>query len=528
MLGGLLTAVTTLAAPGEEQPSHTAVVSSVSLLQTEPPDSHPPFNDDACLLCHTDTDETITFPSGEEMSVQVDTAVLAASAHGTMAESPLACQACHQPTNDYQFPHPPVEAENLREFQIQRSTTCERCHVQTHLTSHPGPESENPVVCTDCHNSHDVQPAEAWHTNANVENCTACHEANSVEVSSEFAASVVEAGLFAAQQPDNSYCLACHSQPGLTFTFENGDEISLTIDDQALHDSVHGADNAWDELQCTDCHQSYQYPHEPVSEVSARQYTLNQNNLCQRCHEDQFSQALDSVHSDALLEGKLEAPLCTDCHGAHDTPPPAEPRNRIPETCRQCHSTIYDEYADSVHGAALVDEDNPDVPSCIDCHGVHDVVNPSHELARARSPLLCAECHTDEELMAKYEISTAVFDTYLADFHGTTALLFEGSDEAFNKAVCMDCHGVHNIKSPDDPHAGINQNLLATCQQCHPDATENFPASWANHYEPSLENNTLVYLVETFYSIVIPVTVGFFVLLVGVDVYGRARRRRRK
>ena len=49
--------------------------------------------------------------------------------------------------------------------------------------------------------------------------------------------------------------------------------------------------------------------------------------------------------------------------------------------------------------------------------------------------------------MNKYEISTEVFDTYVADFHGTTVILFEHQDPNVetNKAVCYDCHGVHNI-----------------------------------------------------------------------------------
>ncbi len=535
LMGGVLTAVPTLAARGQNKERETAVSLSPAYGDTAPTDNHPPFSSDACLLCHADTDETITFPSGEELSVQVDVAVLAASAHGNMAESPLACQECHQPPNDYQYPHVPFTAESVRDYEIMRSSACERCHVQPHLTSHPGPETGaesdgNPVVCTDCHGDHDVQPAASWHEGANVENCTACHEAQGVDVSTEGATAVIQAGLFAAQQIDNAYCLSCHSQPDQTMTFANGDVVSITIDEVGLHDSVHGASNEWDELRCTDCHQDYTFPHEPVTDVSARQYSLNQNNLCQRCHEDQFAKALSSVHSAALMEGNLEAALCTDCHSAHDMPVPNEPRSRINETCRQCHSTIFDEYAHSVHGEALIEEANPDVPSCVNCHGVHDIQDPTTPEFRINSPNLCADCHADEELMAQYEISTDVFETYVADFHGTTALLFahEGQEGAqLNAAVCYDCHGIHNIKAPDDPEAGIKANLLETCQQCHPDATENFPDSWTSHYKPSLQNNTLVYLVELFYSVVIPVTVAFFGFLVVVDVYGRVRRRRK-
>ncbi len=53
------------------------------------------------------------------------------------------------------------------------------------------------------------------------------------------------------------------------------------------------------------------------------------------------------------------------------------PRERVSETCAQCHSTINDQYAHSVHGAALLGEDNPDVPVCTDCHGVHHIEDPT-------------------------------------------------------------------------------------------------------------------------------------------------------
>jgi len=133
-------------------------------------------------------------------------------------------------------------------------------------------------------------------------------------------------------------------------------------------------------------------------------------------------------------------------------------------------------------------------------------------------------------LMAEYDISTDVFETYVADFHGKTVVLFEGDDPLAetNKAVCYDCHGVHNILAPDDPHAGIKDNLLVTCQQCHPDATENFSDSWTSHFQPSLEHNPLVYLVNLFYKIVIPLTMGFFIFMILTDIYRRVRQSRGK
>jgi hypothetical protein len=175
-----------------------------------------------------------------------------------------------------------------------------------------------------------------------------------------------------------------------------------------------------------------------------------------------------------------------------------------------------------VHGAALTEESNKDVPTCIDCHGVHNIGNPTTAQFRLKSPELCASCHTNPTLMEKYGISTNVVNTYVADFHGTTVTLFEkqSPDSQTNKPVCYDCHGVHDISRVNDPKTGIEmqQNLLVRCKVCHPDATSNFPSAWMSHYIPSPDHYSLVYYVNLFYKFFIPLVLGFMVALVGLDV----------
>ncbi len=480
--------------------------------------------DQACQLCHSDTDAVVTLPSGDEVPVQVDLALLAQSVHGDAADIPLACADCHQTINDYQFPHTPLTATDLRDFQLGKSADCQRCHVQPHLTSHPEAEADNYVACVDCHGGHDVQPAASWHEAGGTATCTECHNSAGVElVATEGLTAVIDNGLF-TNAVDSDYCLACHSQPGLEVTFANGDTKSTTIDEEAFHNSVHGLDSERP-LNCTNCHENYEYPHEPVTAESARAYSLEMYPLCANCHEGKYEQALDSMHEVALEEGNEEAAVCTDCHSAHDTPVPDIPRERISHTCEKCHSTIFNDYATSVHGDALLNDSNPDVPTCIECHGVHNIGDPTTNLFRLRSPQLCADCHADEALMTEYEISTQVFDTYVADFHGSTVEIFEHQDPTVetNKAVCYDCHGVHDIQPTDDPDAGIKANLLTTCQECHPDATDNFPDAWTSHFEPSPEHNPLVYYVNLFYKIVIPLTVGFFAFMILTDIYRHIR-----
>jgi predicted CXXCH cytochrome family protein len=323
-----------------------------------------------------------------------------------------------------------------------------------------------------------------------------------------------------AQEPieENEPCLACHSNPDIVIEFPDGSTATGHIGVTSFSRSVHGQE----EMTCSGCHPDHEeYPHPTITAASSREFTLQLNEICADCHPHQEEKNLDSVHAAALSEGNLDAAVCVDCHGAHDTLSLHEARVAIAATCRNCHASVYDEYVTSAHGKALTEEQNTDVPTCVDCHGVHNVESPHTTEFRLQSPNLCASCHADEELMAKYDISTDVFETYVADFHGSTVTLFEqrSPDAETNKAVCYDCHGVHAILSMDNPE-GIHQskeNLLVTCQKCHPDATINFPDSWTSHFRPTFEHQPLVATVNLFYLIVIPATIGVMGLFVLTD-----------
>ena len=335
-------------------------------------------------------------------------------------------------------------------------------------------------------------------------------------------------------QPASSYqgvanetCLSCHATPGMETTLPSGEILYLTVDPEVFNNSTHGKNG----YACVQCHTDIsEYPHRPLEAQTRRDVSLLYYQNCARCHQDKYDATLDSVHQQALENGNEEAALCVDCHGYHNVSDPNEPRSKSPQTCERCHSLIYAEYAESVHGSALLGEGNPDVPTCIDCHGVHNVSGPSNSDFHLFSPQICAECHADEELMGKYGISTNVFNSYVSDFHGTTVIFeqqFKG--QKTNKPVCIDCHGVHNMKKVDEKESQvIRDNLLTTCQRCHPGATSNFADAWLGHYEPSLERFPAVYLVDLFYKIFIPAVLGFMVLFVAGDATRRLINSRRE
>lgn len=503
--------------------------------------SQPP--DSACKLCHVDTTGQHTFASGETLTATVDLAVLGSSVHGSEAAQSVYCTDCHKDRRRYLYPHQTDPAMTLGDFQADIATNCEQCHEPAsvhnpgHLQSMDNPDVPN---CVNCHGGHNVAPAEAMSADP-IGTCKNCHQSfddpklQSVHeeiVSNLQPGQTCETCHASKPQTADAKCKTCHSLLTRELTLPSGDTVSLQVHPSDIISSVHGTreldGQQYQALECTDCHQNQAfsgYPHTELDAESRRELTINMEAICAQCHEEVAQRQKDGVHEKAIAEGNLDAATCFDCHGNHAIQDPDMPRERVSQTCSKCHSEINDQYAHSVHGEALLGEDNPDVPVCTDCHGVHNIADPTTSQFRLSSPEMCGKCHADTEKMAKYGISTDVFNTYVADFHGTTVELFEkqSPDQETNKAVCYDCHGIHNIKATDNEGSQvIKENLLVTCQKCHPDASANFPNAWTSHFKPSLQHNTLVYLVDLFYTILIPVTVAGFVLFIGTDIFRRA------
>lgn len=130
--------------------------------------------------------------------------------------------------------------------------------------------------------------------------------------------------------------------------------------------------------------------------------------------------------------------------------------------------------------------------------------------------------------MSKYDISTDVAATYSSDFHGVTATL-ANSDLIEPRQIvltCVDCHGVHDIRSPDlMPIGEMQRRAQKVCSNCHEGAPGDFSDAWLSHYRPSLNHAPLVYLVDLFYKIFIPFVVVGLTLQVAMHLYRFAVRR---
>jgi predicted CXXCH cytochrome family protein len=423
--------------------------------------------DQACLGCHS-MEQHKTLGNGEKLSLKINPVEIEHSVHGI-----IGCSACHGFTaND----HPKRTFKSRKEYSALAARRCTTCHAPRDNIIHAKIVGKDPSKTT----------------------CIDCHGAHSIRRVSELS-------------KGNQYCLTCHKWE-ISKRYLDGSKETVQVQESHLKESVHK------NLSCVDCHVRVYSELHPVREFkNRRDLSLVLAENCKRCHFDKYTRTLDGMHFKAASEGNTKAPICTDCHGTHAIASAQKDKLANSKKCEQCHSDIYAIYAKSVHGTALIKEHIEDVPICSDCHKAHDNAGPHTTNFRITVPQICAGCHGQKEIMDKYGLSTKVVDTYLQDFHGVTMKFYKQYGQAEKKiAVCIDCHGVHDIMKMKSQNAAlIKQNLTKRCQKCHAGATTNFPDSWISHYEPNFQKATLVFLIDWGYRIFIPfMIIGLLVQIV--------------
>lgn len=439
-----------------------------------------------CLGCHGNEDFSMQLKNGEKMSLFVNKEQLKQSVHRF-----LECSGCHSGFSAQS--HPSRILNNKREYAVKGSSLCGTCHTKFRTQLHTKmveTARKRGKECVDCHGAHSVNPVS--------------------KVASR----------------DSEYCLGCHTND-LHMVFKDGSEHSVRINPDMLKMSIHN------KLYCSDCHFGFSMEEHPVRKFkSARDFTLASSESCRRCHFDKYTKTLESIHYAMLSQGNLNAPVCVDCHGAHSISQTGKERTVSARRCERCHNDIYQTYASSIHGSALFQEHNDDVPVCADCHRAHNIVDPRTFDYREKIPQMCGNCHANKELMDKYGLTTAVLNSYLQDFHGVTLKLYkkqkDANDRATSKpiAVCVDCHGIHDITPTTGPDSSIvKANLVKRCQKCHPDATENFPDSWISHYKPSIHKAPLVFIINLIYKIFIPFMMVGLILQILLHIWRYAVNR---
>jgi len=211
---------------------------------------------------------------------------------------------------------------------------------------------------------------------------------------------------------------------------------------------------------------------------------------CYTCHleVDEDMDDDEKITSNILEDIHIQRGLsCADCHGGD---PEAEgdedeamwdnesfrgaiPKEDQPEVCGACHADPaymrqYDpsmrtdqlaQYWTSNHGKALKDgiTEVAVCTSCHDVHGIRSVDDPRSTAYPFNIPETCGTCHSDNDIMAKFDIPTDQLEKYKNSVHGIA--LFEKGD--MYAPTCNDCHGNHGAVPPDVGH------ITDVCGTCH-------------------------------------------------------------
>lgn len=196
---------------------------------------------------------------------------------------------------------------------------------------------------------------------------------------------------------DSAACMKCHEKPDLSKKLGDGKALSLSLSAKAYLEAAHK------EQDCTDCHaglddKDHGKPGHESTLASRRELTTAMQDTCTDCHKKKVKQYADGIHAALVKAGNDKAPLCADCHNAHTQPlakGAAQPIDKTP--CASCHETIFKAYSQDVHGLERVAKGKK-APICADCHFAHETKAASLGDALKDN---CLTCH--KEALAQHK-----------------------------------------------------------------------------------------------------------------------------
>lgn len=322
--------------------------------------------DDDCLACHDDT----SLAREDGRPLKLDKAALGASVHG---EAGLSCVDCHADlASATEFPHGAALAP----------AACEACHDQPGadrargVHAKAGKDGKPAATCRDCHGGHDVKRAKDPTSRTNHFNVPAT-------------------------------CLSCHSDPKL-FPAVAGDKPGHAPAN--FEDSIHGRALSDAGLSvapnCADCH----HPHDVrrASDPESPVYRTAIPGTCGKCHEKILGHYAEGVHGVAVARGNPKAPVCADCHSAHEIRKvdAAAWKVSVIRECGTCHEASLSTYRDTYHGQVTA-LGYARVATCADCHDSHRIFpkeDARSAISAQRRLSTCQKCHPSATAgFAKYD-----------------------------------------------------------------------------------------------------------------------------
>lgn len=430
-------------------------------------------------------------------------------------------------------------------LQSQENADCIGCHEDKELEGTKKGKTVNVFVddgkfkksvhsdlqCIDCHT--DLKGMDGEHKEELKKvDCSSCHD----EVPGSFNKSIHK-GLL-----KKGGCTSCHDYHYIISPSESASRTNpvkskvfcgkchKTVAAQHRK-SLHGrSQDKGDKLapNCVSCHGSHKVlssknPNSPIS-------TLNIPMLCGKCHHEGSEVSLNhDIPQDRILEnysqsihgvglykqGLTVTAVCTSCHTSHEILEHTDPnssihRDKVAETCTQCHARIEEVHKKVVEGRHWQSEKKV-IPSCVECHSPHKIIrekkiktgaanitclschskkdlkkivdgeeislyiDENHRSISVHGEIACAQCHTEvqidkeracETIKSKVDCSICHADVvgqYNTSAHGK--LNVKGDTDI---PTCLDCHNKHKMKNHKFPTSPtFASNVPKLCARCH-------------------------------------------------------------
>jgi predicted CXXCH cytochrome family protein len=300
-------------------------------------------------------------------------AALAFGVTGIAGAAALDCLSCH------------TEKASAKSS-VHGVLACNDCH--TAIKAFPHPDKVAPVDCASCHSSNAAALKQSVHAASGGPGCLNCHggDPHAIRPSKD-----PESATYPANLPRT--CGACHGNAELAKKMGLREVYSLYMD------SIHGFALTKDGLlvaaSCASCHGS----HGILSAKDPKSMT-NRANIpatCGTCHAGPLRDYSAGIHGQMLAAGVDEAPVCTNCHTAHQIAKvgTTEWQMKTTATCGGCHKDEYATYRDTFH-AQVSALGYQQTARCWDCHDHHNILPPSDpksQVAPANLISTCGKCH---------------------------------------------------------------------------------------------------------------------------------------
>ncbi len=308
------------------------------------------------------------------------------------------CLACHgdQTMTDSAGHKIGVDGDKFH-ASIHGSLQCSNCHAD--IKEYPHPDHPAKVQCGTCHADEESALKGSVHADSKDHPCTSCHgDAHAV-----FPKSDARSAVYPLNVP--ATCGRCHGKDGMA------QKHGLASVYPHYIDSIHGFALSKEGLlvaaNCQSCHGSHHILSH--SDPASPTFKANIPKTCGTCHAKIDVDYEAGAHGKAVAQGKLKAPVCTDCHTAHAILQPTESEFRMQSTpiCGSCHTDKLSTYRDTFHSQLGSLGGYVETARCWDCHGAHKILpasDPASPIAPANLVVTCGRCHAGANAsFVKYE-----------------------------------------------------------------------------------------------------------------------------